>query len=317
MAHVTGLHHITAISGPPQATVDFYVGVLGLRLVKRSINQDSPDTYHLFFADGDGNPGTDLTFFPWPEMGPGRVGLGVWGEMGFVIPADSVDFWYDRLSAADVGTVSIEERFTERVVVFEDPFGMGIALTGTEIYADQPFSPWAGSMVPAEHQIRALGSARTTVRSVEATEAFLARAFGFRHVATEGRWRRYVVGEGMGGQRIDIAVDPDAPRGSWGVGSIHHVAFRVPTDAAEADVRGQVIAAGGQPTGVIDRFWFKSVYVREPAGALCEIATDGPGFGVDEDMAHLGETLVLPPWYEPQRAAIEGVLPSISIPHAS
>jgi glyoxalase family protein len=314
MTHVTGIHHITAIAGAPQENVDFYVGVLGLRLVKKSINQDAPDTYHLFFADGDGHPGTDLTFFPWPEMGPGRAGAGVWGEVSFAVPAGSLDYWESRLEAHGVSHGARETRFGETVLPFTDPHSMALTLTETETYGGQPFTAWADSNVPAEYQIRALASVRLTVRDSGATAQFLGRAYGFAGGAQDGEWTRYIVGEGAGGQRIDIRTRSDAPRGRWGAGSVHHVAFRVPDDEREATVRSQILAAGGAPTQVIDRFWFKSVYTQAPAGVICEIATDGPGFAVDEDPAHLGETLVLPPWYERQRATIEGLLPPLTLP---
>lgn len=314
LTRVTGIHHITAIAGAPQENLDFYVSVLGLRLVKKSINQDAPDTYHFFFADGAGHPGTDLTFFPWPAMGPGRIGAGVWGEIGFVVPPESLDWWEDRLRASGVAPGARETRFGEVVLPFTDPHGMSLSLTGTGTYEDFEFTPWERSPVPEEHQIRALGSATLTVRSEEATTSFLGGAFGFAFSAEERGRRRYTVGEGGGGQRLDLLVDPETPAGKWGVGSVHHVAFRVPDDAAEADVERQIARNRGRSSGVVDRFWFKSVYVREPSGALCEIATDGPGFGVDEDMNHLGETLVLPPWYEAQRSQIESILPRITLP---
>ncbi|MFW5826442.1 MAG: ring-cleaving dioxygenase [Alkalispirochaeta sp.] len=306
--HVHGIHHITAIAGPPRENHHFYTEVLGLRLVKKSINQDVPDTYHLFFADGAGNPGTDLTFFPWPQMGPGRVGAGVWGEVSFVIPPGSAEYWQERLTEAGIAVGAIETRFSEKVLPFTDPHGMALSLTETETYTAFDFAPWEQSSVPVAHQIRALGSVRLTVRDDSATTAFLSGAFGFSHSGTDGGWKRYTVGEGSGGQRIDIHVDAGASGGKWGVGAVHHVAFRIPDDEQELAVRNQVIEEGGQPSPVIDRFWFKSVYVREPSGALCEVATDGPGFAADEDPDHLGETLVLPPWYESQRAQIEAVL---------
>lgn len=310
---VTGIHHITAIAGDPQENIDFYIGTLGLRLVKRSINQDAPDTYHLFFADGVGNPGTDITFFPWPSMAPGRRGAGVWGEVGFILPEGSLDWWTDRVSPRG----RREVRFGEEVLVADDPHGMVIVLTEAPTAGDHDFSPWSNSSVPEDKQIRGLSSAGVTVRDIEGTAAFLERSFGFHHVATERDRHRFVVGDGGGGQRIDIVVDEDAARGTWGTGSIHHVAFRVPNRTAQDVVDRQITDAGGRSSGVIDRFWFQSVYVREPAGALCEVATDGPGFGVDEEIDHLGETLVLPPWYEEHRDRIEAALPVISVPSVS
>ncbi|MFW5695597.1 MAG: ring-cleaving dioxygenase [Alkalispirochaeta sp.] len=305
---VQGIHHITAIAGPPKENHRFYTDVLGLRLVKKSINQDVPDTYHLFFADGAGNPGTDLTFFPWPQMGPGRVGAGVWGEVSFVIPVGSGDYWRERLIREGIPVGEPEARFGEQVIPFTDPHGMQLSLTETSTYEHFVFTPWSRSSVPNEYQIRALGSVRLTVRDDTATTAFLGGAFGFSYADSDGDWKRYCVGTGAGGQRVDILVDPEAPSGKWGVGAVHHVAFRIPDEEQELAVRDQVIGQGGQASPVIDRFWFKSVYVREPSGALCEVATDGPGFAADEDPDHLGESLVLPPWYESQRAQIEAVL---------
>ena len=311
MTPVSGIHHITAIAGDPQENLDFYTGVLGLRLVKQSINQDAPDTYHLFFADAEGHPGTDLTFFPWPQMAPGRHGAGVWGEVAFAVPRGSLDYWEERLRELNVPVGARETRFGESALPFADPHGMRLAMNESAIHAGQDFTPWNRGGVPEEHQIRALGAVRLTVRGPEATVAFLAGAYGFRETARDGHWTRHTVGDGAGGQRIDIRVDPSAPRGAWGTGSVHHVAFRVADEAEELTVRGQIVQAGGAPTEVIDRFWFKSVYVREPSGVLCEIATDGPGFSVDEDPARLGESLVLPPWHEPHRERIEAGLPRL------
>lgn len=313
---VGGIHHITAIAGDPQENLDFYVGVMGLRLVKRSINQDVPDTYHFFFADGGGNPGTDLTFFPWPSMAPRREGASVWGEVSFVVPPGSLGWWTNHLTRSGVRVDEIQERFGEKVLPFRDPHGLNLSLTETETYPDFVFDSWGESPVPGEHQIRALGSVSLTVRDEEASREFLSRALGFRSLGRQGNRHRLGVGEAAGGQRIDLVLDPQAPRGTWGTGAVHHVAFRVPDDQTELLVEQQIHRAGGQSSGVIDRFWFKSVYVREPSGALCEVATDGPGFGVDEDMEHLGETLILPPWYEDQRGAIEQALPAIDLEQA-
>ena len=314
MAHVSGIHHITAIAGDPQENLDFYSGVLGLKLVKKSVNQDAPDTYHLFYADGRGHPGTDLTFFPWPKMGSGRSGAGVWGEVAFVVPRGTLDYWQERLADHGVTAGEPELRFGEEFLTFRDPHGMELALNETVPRDGVSFAAWGESPVPDDRQIRALSAIRLTVRDEEATARFLEESYGFSLRVRDGAWMRYTVGGGAGGQRIDIRVDPDAPRGTWGTGSVHHVAFEVVDDAMERTVRGQIIAAGGRPTVAIDRFWFKSVYAREPSGALCEIATTGPGFEVDEEPEHLGEKLVLPPWMEDRRAEIESSLPSLKSP---
>ncbi len=318
-ATTNGIHHITAIAGDPQANLDFYVGVLGMRLVKRSVNQDVPDTYHLFYADAAGNPGTDLTFFPWPQLPPVKSGSGLWSEVYLGVAPGSIDYWGERLQAHEsTGVVvgEVEARFGERVLPFRDPHGMPIALVEDELYGDFSFAPWDRSTVPPDKQIRSLAGVRLVERRAEPTTGFLQRAFGFDAVASDGRLQRYVVGEGKSGQRIDLVVDEDAPQGQWGVGAVHHVAWRAADDEAQAALRHAIAQAGGRPTPVIDRFWFKSVYVNEPGGALFEVATDGPGFTVDEAHDSLGESLVLPHWLEPKRSAIEAALPELSLPQA-
>ncbi|MFP4329093.1 MAG: ring-cleaving dioxygenase [Spirochaetaceae bacterium] len=314
MEQVRGMHHVTAISGDPQETVDFYIGVLGLRLVKRSVNQDVPDTYHLFFADGEGHPGTDITFFPWPSMGPKRDGVALWQEIYLAIPQGTVGWWEKRLADSPATPAPVEERFGEKVLPFTDPHGMRLALVEAERYPDLEFTPWSASPVGEEYQIRCLAGARLLERNAAATERFLSEAFGFQRGESEEGWTRYTVGEGLAGQRIDLREVPDGRRGQWGVGAVHHVAWRVPGDREQGEVQRQVMAAGRPPTEVIDRFWFRSVYVMEPGGALCEIATDGPGFSVDEDSESLGESLVLPPFLEEQRRAIESALVEITVP---
>ncbi len=313
-----GIHHITAIAGDPQQNLDFYAGVLGMRLVKRSVNQDVPDTYHLFYADAAGNPGTDLTFFPWPALAPVKRGAGQWDEVSLGVPAGSLEYWRSRIAAAGApGAVSVGEvvtRFGERTLPFIDPHGMRLALVEDQSYDGFVSEPWHDSVVPADKQIRSLAGVRLVERSGEPSVSFLAEALGFRAGASEGGWQRFTVGEGASGQRIDLKLDPDAPRGQWGVGAVHHVAWRVPDAEAQSAVQHAIAAAGGRPTQVIDRFWFRSVYVNEPGGALLEVATDGPGFSVDEAPQNLGESLVLPEWLEPQRAQIEAALPPLSWP---
>ena len=312
MQYVHGMHHITAISGDPQENLAFYQGVLGMRLVKRSINQDAPDTYHLFFADGEGHPGTDITFFPWPRMGPGRSGAGNWGEVALTIPRGSIGYWKQRLEHFSVQSGEPETRFGEQVLPFTDPHGMRLALLESDVYSGFEFTPWTDSPVPETHQIRGLGGVRMITRDGDATRRFFEHALGFQPAGEENGWQRYVVGEGAAGQRFDVFHDPDARRASWGVGSVHHVAWRSEDREELEGFRTAIADAGGQPTDHIDRFWFVSVYVREPGGALCEIATNGPGFAVDEPVESLGQRLVLPSWYEPHRDEIEAGLPQLS-----
>ena len=313
MRHVNGLHHVTAISGPAQENLDFYAGLLGMRLVKKSVNQDDPGTYHLFYADAEGHPGTDLTFFPWAHMAPPRPGHGLASEVALAVPPGSADFWGKRLERYGVASGKLETRFGETALPLRDPHGMSVALVESDSALARPFTPWEASPVPVEHQIRGLHGARVRERDLAEVTGFLADALGFRHSATEGSWHRYTVGDGGSGTFLDIAESPGEPRGAWGVGAIHHLAWRVDDDVHQLEVREQV-AEAAQPTPVIDRFWFRSVYFREPGGVLFELATDGPGFAVDEAPERLGETLVLPPWLEPRRGEIEAVLPALRGP---
>src|SRR5256885_9180311 len=307
---VHGIHHITAIAGLAQQNLDFYAGVLGMRLVKRSVNQDDPGTYHLFYADAEGRPGSDLTFFPWAEMAPPRAGYGLAMEVGLEIPQGSGAFWAERLQRYGTTVAPPATRFGQQVLAFTDPHGLNVALI--EVERGRQFTPWDESPVAPEHQIRGLFGAQVWERDPAHTVRFLTRVLGFQLLGTENGWTRYGIAGAPG--VIDVRAAPEARRGAWGVGSVHHLAWRVDDEAHQLEVRARIEASGLEPTPVIDRFWFKSVYFREPGGVLLELATDGPGFAVDEDAAHLGETLVLPPWLEPDRKRIEGVLPPLTPP---
>lgn len=309
---VHGLHHVTAIAGDAQENLDFYAGVLGLRLVKRSVNQDAPDTYHFFYADADGSPGADLTFFPWPRLGPARLGVGLSVEVAFSIAPASIAWWQERLARHGVRADALQTRFGETVLPFADPHGLRLALVATE--TPIATTPWAASPAPAEHQLRGMHSVRLWERQLAPTAAFLTGTLGFTAAGVEDGWHRYSVDGGGPGRIVDVKELPGQQFGAWGAGSIHHVAWRVADTPEEMAVRAAVAATGLQPTPQIDRFWFKSVYFREPGGVLFELATDGPGFAHDEDPAHLGERLILPPWLEPQRAAIEATLPPVRLP---
>lgn len=317
---------MTAIAGPAQENLDFYACVLGLRLVKKSVNQDDPGTYHLFYADAEGHPGTDLTFFPWAQMAPSRDGYGLSNEVSLAVPPGSLSFWSARLAHYGVSMAAAEVRFGQDVLPIIDPHGLRVALVESldSLAAAEPveggggsgraFTPWNGSPVPVEHQIRGLEGARMAERDLVVTTAFLSKAMGFTHLGTENGWHRYGVAGGKSGAYVDLQETPTARRGAWGTGSIHHIAWRVDDEAHQLEVRRRVTEEGARPTPVIDRFWFKSVYFEEPGGVLFELATDGPGFAVDEDRAHLGEKLVLPPWLEPSRAEIEVRLPPMAMP---
>jgi glyoxalase family protein len=309
MAEIEGLHHITCIAGDAQENVDFYSGVLGMRLVKKSVNQDSPGTYHLFYADGEGHPGTDITFFPWPEMSPAKPGIGLAMEVSLAVPLGSLDYWSSRLEEHGVVTGEIEIRRQTAALPFSDPHGLPLILHETG--DDRQFTPWSAGPVPAERQVRGLHSVRLWQRELASTASFLTRVLGFVDLGREGDWAAFGFGEGGSGRYLEIREIPDAERGRWGTGGVHHVAWRVPDLETELKVRERIELAHRRPTEVIDRFWFKSVYFLEPGGVLFELATDGPGFSVDEDLATLGEQLVLPPWLESHRAEIEAELPPI------
>jgi glyoxalase family protein len=311
MERVNGLHHITAIAGPAQQNVDFYAGVLGMRLVKRSVNQDDPGTYHLFYADAEGHPGSDLTFFPWAELAPPRAGHGMAMEVGLEVPAGTLEFWAGRLQKYGTSIGPMESRFGQRVIAFDDPHGLHLALVEAPDGPARRFTPWDGGPVAGEHQIRGLFGAQLWERDAAATASFLTTVLGFTALASENGWTRYGFPDAAG--VVDVRDAPEARRGMWGVGAVHHLAWRVHDDRHQLAMRGRIESAGIAPTPVIDRFWFKSVYFKEPGGVLFEIATDGPGFAVDEDAAHLGETLVLPPWLEGHRAAIEAALPPLRL----
>jgi glyoxalase family protein len=291
----------------------FYRGVLGMRLVKKSVNQDDPGTYHLFYADGVGNPGTDITFFPWAHARAFTPGVGLVGETYLTVPHGTLPAWEARLAAAGVATAGVAERFGERRLGLRDPHGLRLALI--EGTAPFPFTPHAGSTVPEHEQIRALHGAEATVRDLDATGDFLEGVLGFTRIAREGDTVRFALPGGPaggGGHLLDLRADASGRRGAWGVGSVHHLAWTVRDDAHQEALRAAVAAAGRRPSDAIDRFWFKSVYFMEPGGLLFELATAGPGFAVDEAPEALGERLILPPWLEPHRAEIESVLPDLT-----
>jgi len=313
MRPVNGLHHITAISGNAQENVDFYAGLLGMRLVKKSVNQDDPGTYHLFYADAAGHPGTDLTFFPWEQMAPPLMGHGLAVEVQLEVPSGSLAFWGERLERHGVAVQKPEKRFGTTVLPLVDPHGMRLALVAGE--SARPFEPWTDSTVPVERQVRGLYGARLWERDAAATSRFLEATMGFEKLAEEDGWTRYGFRDAAG--VVDVRETPGERRGRWGIGAVHHLAWRVDDDQHQIAVRTQVEDGGANATPVIDRFWFKSVYFKEPGGVLFELATDGPGFAIDEDAAHLGESLVLPPFLQPYREKIEAALPVLTLPSST
>jgi glyoxalase family protein len=315
MLRVSGLHHITAIAGPAQENVDFYAGILGMRLVKRSVNQDDPTTYHLYYADADGHPGCDLTFFPWTNAAPPRLGYGLAVETSLEVPAGSLTYWEARLRHYGVTIGASETRFGDTHLPVTDIHGFPLTLVESARPPKRLFTPWDRSPVPKEHQIRGLYGARLWEQNAERTSLFLTKVLGLASAGTENGWTRF--GSGSIAGHVDIRQTPNEQRGAWGIGTVHHIAWRVGGDDEQLAMRDQLERSGSRLTPVIDRFWFKSVYFREPGGVLFEIATDGPGFAKDEDPAHLGEQLILPPWLEHQRGRIEDALPPLTLPAAA
>ena len=299
-----GIHHVTAITGDAPGNVDFYVRVLGLRLVKKTVNQDDPTVYHLFYADERGSAGSDITFFEYPGARRGRAGAGMVHRVVFRVSSEeALDFWEERLRAEDVSLSRPEGRLT-----FADPEGLGLELAVVET-ADEPLTA-EHPEIPAEHRIQGFDSVRAYTQDPEASREFLEGALEFE---SRGDKEFEARGERRGGTYV---YDQTDERGVPGAGTVHHVAWASTPEEHEA-WRQRVIEAGGSPTPVIDRFYFKSIYFREPSGVLFEIATIGPGFTTDEPLESLGERLSLPPNFEHLREQVEPVLTPITNPRES
>lgn len=308
---IPGIHHVTAIASDPQRNVDFYTNVLGLRLVKLTVNFDDPGTYHLYYGDEIGRPGTILTFFPWPGARRGRRGNGQVAATSFSIPQGALGYWQERLKRYDVSVGEVQERFDETVLPVLDPDWLQIELVahvGAESHA-----PWAGGPIPPEHAIRGFHSITLWEQDYERTSALLTETLGFRP-AGEGRQRfRFEALSNGPGLVVDLLHRPDGDDGWGGAGTVHHVAWRTADDEEQLAWRERIAAQGLYVTPVRDRRYFRSIYFREPGGVLFEIATDLPGFTQDEPRDKLGTDLRLPPWLEPQRTEIEARLPELRL----
>jgi len=308
---IVGLHHVTAIASDPQANLDFYTQVLGLRFVKRTVNFDDPGTYHFYFGDDLGSPGTILTFFPWPRVGNGTAGVGEVTHTAFSVPANSIDFWEQRLVQKRIMFTRSPRRFQEEVLTFSDTSGMQLEIVA-HAAAPTAHAP-RFSDVPAEHAIR--GFFGVTMLQLDATEtARILAVMGFHQIAAEGNRLRFAspADPTALGNHIDILVDPQANFGRTGAGSVHHIAFRAANDGSQQEWR-TTITQHLPATEVLDREYFHSIYFREPGGVLFELATDNPGFAIDEPVASLGERLCLPPWFESNRPDLEQRLPPITL----
>jgi glyoxalase family protein len=303
------IHHVTAIAGRPSTNLDFYTHTLGLRFVKKTVNFDDPGTYHFYYGDEAGQPGTILTFFPWEHAAPGRRGIGQTHETAFRVPASSIAHWCQRLVERGVKHEAPVKRFGESVIEFTDPDGMRLAIVGVE--GAETEAAWSNGEIPAEHAIRGFHGVTLLLSDAAATGAILTGVFGFSEAGRDGSSIRYSAGTPMGGV-VEIRVAGDFLAGRTGRGSVHHIAFRAKDDAEQAEmVRKLTEAHGMHVTEQKDRQYFRSVYFREPGGILFEIATDVPGFTIDEPLATLGRDLKLPRFLEPGRKQLEAELPAL------
>lgn len=309
---IPGVHHITAIASEPQNNVDFYTDVLGLRLVKLTVNFDDPYTYHLYYGDDTGQPGTILTFFPWPGARRGRRGNGQVTVTSFSIPEGAIGYWQDRLERYGIAGSDVQTRFNEAVLTIEDPDGMWLELVARDDVTTQVGRE--RGPVPTEYAIQGFFGATIWVHDLEPTAQFLEEEFSFTRVGEAGTRHRYSAHEGGIGSVLDVVHRPQGDAGRGGAGTVHHIAWRTADDEAQLAWREALMDAGLQVTPVRDRQYFHSIYFREPGGVLFEIATDPPGFTLDEPADELGTHLKLPPWLEPQRQQISRRLPPLRIP---
>lgn len=307
---ITGIHHVTALADNAQKNVDFYAGILGLRMVKKTINFDAPDVYHLYYGNETGSPGTIMTFFPYEGLAKGRHGKGQMTVTSFSVPAISLDYWLKRLKKFNIKHTEPQQRFDHEVFVyFEDEHGLGLEL----VFNNEDQRPgFSYGQIPLEFAVKGFYGAVLSEESYERTAALLLEAMDHKLMVEKGNRIRYSA-SGKPGDFIDILWAPDATRGLGGSGTIHHLAFATPDDQSQLEAREKLLSKGFQVTPVIDRQYFHSVYFREPGGILFEVATNPPGFSVDEPVSKLGEELRLPDWYEKIRDKIEAGLTPITL----
>ena len=311
MANILGIHHVTAMAGEPQANLDFYAGILGLRLVKLTVNYDDPTTYHLYYGDGQGHPGTIMTFFPWPDAFKGRVGTGQLTVTSFAVPERSLAYWKNRLAEHQVSFQEGRTDFDEKMVFFTDRDGLQLELIATP--KANPERAWEHGSVPTDYAIRGFHHVTLSENGYEATASLLSDTLGFKSIQQQGNRFRYAAGDSGPGTIVDVVCAPEGRPGRVAVGTVHHVAWRTSTDAQQTEFRELIKDLDYNVTPVIDRTYFHSIYFREPGGVLFEIATDPPGFAVDEPAESLGSSLVLPKWLEPVRPQLEQDLPPIRL----
>jgi len=322
---ILGIHHVTAIASNPQKNIDFYTQILGLRLVKLTVNFDDPTTYHLYFGDEIGRPGTILTFFPWPDAPKGRRGTGQ-VIASFLISVHSVDYWVHRLQNQKIDFRGPTKRFhnIEEVLTLHDPDGLELELVAHKSAEDRIVNVWKEAPIPIENAIRGFYSVTLSEEGYELTASVLTNELGFNLIGQDGSRFRYQISEAnddldndqvyQGSNIVDVLCLPNTQYGMIGIGTVHHVAWRTPTDEQQKVLRNRIVKAGLNATPVIDRTYFHSVYFREPGGVLFEIATNPPGFAIDEKVQELGTHLMLPKWLEPVRKDLEKVLPKVDLP---
>ena len=307
---INGIHHITALASDAQRNLDFYTQVLGLRLIKLTVNFDDPGTYHFYFGDETGTPGTILTFFPFENARRGLVGAGQVGVISFSVPASSLAEWQKRLTYLNVPTSEVEEWFDEAVLTFQDPDGLRLKLVGTETANRLP--GWKNGPLPVDQAIRGLHGATLLVGNLDGSAQLLEKVFGFERVMESSSHLRMKAPDSTFGSLIDLL--PVKERGLGGTGTNHHIAWRTPSDSDQLAWLDQLAGQGYRVTPVQDRQYFHSIYFREDSGILFEIATDIPGFQIDETLENLGSMLRLPAWYEPNREVIQANLPALTLP---
>ena len=304
---IPGLHHVTAIASDPQPNLDFYVGLLGLRFVKRTVNFDDPGTYHFYFGDRRGTPGTILTFFPWPGARRGMRGTGQVEATAFAIPPNSIGYWLERLKQQHVTAERAATRFGEEIIRLLDPDGLVIELIASSSHGES--EPWPDSPVRAEYALHGFHSVSAALEGYERTARLLTETFGYRLVEESGNRFRFVsADDSAAGRIVDLLCQPDSAMGRVAAGSVHHIAFRAKDQAEQLQWRERLVDLGYNVTPVIDRTYFHSIYFREPGGVLFEIATEPPGFTLDENLEELGTHLRLPPWMESTRSQIEEII---------
>ena len=330
---ILGIHHVTAIASNPQKNIDFYTQILGIRLVKLTVNFDDPTTYLLYFGDEIGRPGTILTFFPWPNAPKGHRGTGQVITTSFLIPERSIGYWVDRLKSQKVAVQGPTKRFgnTEEVLTLYDPDGLELELVASRSAKDRTLHVWKEGPIPIEHAIRGFYSVTLSEVGYEHTAHVLTNELGFKLIGQDGSRFRFQISTAKdddadrrnnntkeyyhGSNIVDVLCLPNTQYGMIGVGTVHHVAWRTPTDEQQKVLRDRIVKAGLNATPFIDRAYFHSVYFREPGGLLFEIATNPPGFTIDEKAEELGTHLTLPKWFEPMRKDLEKILPPVHLPH--